>query len=804
EGKHKERVDGIEGEALEKLILKNWRDLITAAAAIRPLIILIEDMHWADTSSITFLESLFKLVKKNQILFINVFRPGHKDTGDFIQEFLNENLPEDHITIKIDPLIETESRKLIGNLLHNSSLPSEVCEMIIRKTEGNPFFIEEVIRSFIDDGIIEIKGNEFIITEKIHQANIPETINEVILSRVDKLDEKTKDLLKTASVIGRNFYYKVLEEAADIIGELDSRIEYLKDVQLIGESKKKEEIEFLFKHALAQQATYESIIQNTKKELHLKIARSIEKVFTENLHEHYGSLAYHYGKAENFEKTEEYLIKAGDEAMKTAASAEAINHYKKVIKIINSDDLQNKCQQKTLDIEEKLAYAYYAQGLNRNASELFIKVLSTSNLSKVPKNRFLLLFKVFKSLIQLNFKIKLSKGEVGKRANDHDNRLLKMVLCQGEAGVTFSPKDTFFRNLILLNGFPIQTLATSNFGIVCLLTISCIFPWTGRGIKYGRMLNRFTSSVMDSQEDIILLYIKYIKAMYDYFVDQLSHDNEDDKVFKLGMETGLVWPPTIYHAYRGVGYIELGRSIETKHLIKNLYQIANDMENSFSRTQHYRVQQTFFIKYRLMDKVIDNSEDIIKFISKTDHSTILLLIHCITSIAYSIKGDINKAKQHFHKAEDLSEKLWLKYYTSMTLLAKAYIEMKKIEISLNKDNSIKDLLLTSKLLVDASKKVNCNKVEAFRIRAIAFNQNNQASKSLKYFKKSIEFANWYGAKLELSRKYFELGKFLSDPKTKRKQLNGLSGKEYLEKARAMFEEMSLQWDLGEYQKYIDD
>ena len=109
-------------------------------------------------------------------------------------------------------------------------------------------------------------------------------------------------------------------------------------------------------------------------------------------------------------------------------------------------------------------------------------------------------------MIQLNLKIKLSKGKVGKRANNHDNRLLKMVLYQGEAFATFSPKDTFFRSLIILNGFPIQTLATSNFGIVCLIGISCIFPWTGRGVKYGRMLNRFTSSVMDSQENLIWLY----------------------------------------------------------------------------------------------------------------------------------------------------------------------------------------------------------------------------------------------------------------------------------------------------------
>ncbi|OYT13066.1 MAG: hypothetical protein B6I19_07050, partial [Bacteroidetes bacterium 4572_114] len=327
-GMHKERVDGIEGEALEKLILKNLRDLIVTSVKVTPLIIVIEDMHWADSSSITMLESLFKLSGSHRVMFINILRPGYKESGDYILKYLVDNLPGDHITINISPLANTESKELIDNLLQKARLPEEINEVIIKKTEGNPFFIEEVIRSFIDEGIVEIKDNHFRVTDKIHNAKIPETINDVILSRVDKLDEKTRELLNTASVIGRNFYYKVLEEATDTIEEMDERLEYLKDVQMISESKPKEEIEYLFKHALAQQLTYDSIIQQSRKDLHLKIARSIEKVFAENIQDYYGTLAYHYTKAENKEKTIHYLILAGDESMKSGASSEASSFYK--------------------------------------------------------------------------------------------------------------------------------------------------------------------------------------------------------------------------------------------------------------------------------------------------------------------------------------------------------------------------------------------------------------------------------------------------------------------------------------------
>ena len=132
---------------------------------------------------------------------------------------------------------------------------------------------------------------------------------------------------------------------------------------------------------------------NSKKELHLKIARSIEKVFAENIHEFYGTLAYHFEQADNLEKAEEYLILAGDEAMKTAASAEAIHYYEKVLKgIIYNGSALNK-PKKVTDIEEKLAYAYYAQGHNIKAAEIFNRVLLTYHIySKIPENKLFLTF----------------------------------------------------------------------------------------------------------------------------------------------------------------------------------------------------------------------------------------------------------------------------------------------------------------------------------------------------------------------------------------------------------------------------
>ncbi len=803
-GKHKERVAGIEGEALEKLILENLRDLITAVAAIRPLIILIEDLHWADSSSVIFLESLFKLVQKNQIIFINVFRPGHKETGDYILGFLNENLPEDHITIKIDPLIETESRELIGNLLHRTSLPAEICEIIIRKTEGNPFFIEEVIRSFIDDGIIEIKDNEFFITEKIHQANIPETINEVILSRVDKLDEKTKDLLKTASVIGRNFYFKVLEEAADTIGELDDRIEYLKDVQLIGESKQKDEIEFLFKHALAQQATYESIIQNTKKELHLKIARSIEKVFIDNQHEPYGSLAYHYGKAENQEKAEEYLIKAGDQALGSGASSEAFSFFKEALSIYSKRPDIKTDDNKIVNLYYKIGLALHQGGNNIEAINYFDRYLELNDFH-FPKNKLIkflgFIYYFFYFIIFIYFNRYFNK----KPHSDTSLKMLFIFSQRGEAMTTVNPARFFIEVFYISRIFCKYDFTKSDITAGVLCEMSPGFFWIGISFRIPQKILELSRMIINKKQPKSFIKYHFTKSVFEFLTGSWKKDKDIENIYTLGMRIGDFWGIAIYILYCGLKEIESGSWKETKKYIDRLLDISEFFENSHAKAQYYRLESHACNKFRKLDDTLKSTDEGKLYTAKTGHVAMLLVIYCNRSIAFSLTNEIAEAEINLREAEKLlADRKRVIIYHTIFLLAKTHFEIALLNKS-QKDKAVAKIALqSSKLLIKKSKKAVGNLTEAYRLRANIFWMLNKRSKAFHNFSKSIAIGEKYNGKLELSRTYFELGKFLSDPKTKYNELNGNSASHYLEKAKSMFEEMDLHWDLEEYQKYIDN
>ena len=189
-GRYAERMKGIEGEALEKLILKNVRDLITRGTQRAPVVAILEDLHWADTSSIELMEFLFRLAAKERIVFINVFRPGYAETGDRITKTIQEEYPDKYTEIALQPLDEKQTEILITNLLNIKGFPHRLKDQIIERAGGNPYFIEEVVRSFIDEGAVVMKEGGFEVTDKLSTMSIPRTINEVLMARIDRLTRR--------------------------------------------------------------------------------------------------------------------------------------------------------------------------------------------------------------------------------------------------------------------------------------------------------------------------------------------------------------------------------------------------------------------------------------------------------------------------------------------------------------------------------------------------------------------------------------------------------------------------------------
>ena len=258
-GEHLEKIKDVEGEALEKLIFNSIRKLLIKSSQTIPLVFILEDMHWADTSSIEFTESLMGLVEHNRICFINIFRPDYTETSERFIKTANTLYPKIYSPISLHPLNRDHGEKLVANLIDIKDLSLPIREQILDKANGNPFFTEEIIRSIIDveDGVL--KNGVLKATSKFDELVIPQTINDVLMARIDRLDEKTRNLITIASVIGRNFFYRILVDIIHPKENIDKSLSYLKEAQLIVERNRMGELEYLFKHALTQEVAYESI-----------------------------------------------------------------------------------------------------------------------------------------------------------------------------------------------------------------------------------------------------------------------------------------------------------------------------------------------------------------------------------------------------------------------------------------------------------------------------------------------------------------------------------------------------------------
>ena len=225
-------------------------------------------------------------------------RPEERPAAARLRESALKDHERRYTEIRLNPLSPTECTDLMDNLLDIENLPSRIRQVILQKADGNPFFLEEIMRTLIDKGAVRPENGRWKVTSQIKTITIPDTVQGVIMARIDRLDEEVKQVLKTASVIGRTFLYRLLKEVIEAVKELDKDLDRLTATDLIREKQKIPELEYIFKHALVQESTYESILLKKRHELHGKVASAIETLFSDRLEEFSSVLAYHYAKAE--------------------------------------------------------------------------------------------------------------------------------------------------------------------------------------------------------------------------------------------------------------------------------------------------------------------------------------------------------------------------------------------------------------------------------------------------------------------------------------------------------------------------
>jgi class 3 adenylate cyclase/tetratricopeptide (TPR) repeat protein len=806
-GRYAERVKGIEGEALEKLIMKNVRDLLTKATELNPLVIVTEDLHWADTSSIELMESLFRLAETQRILFINVFRPDHKETGDRMVETIKERFPQYYVEIMLEPLDDRMSEALIDNMLNIKGLHHALIDQVVQRSGGNPFFIEEVVRSFIDEGAVVVKGGAFEVTEKIEQMVIPHTISDVLMARIDRLEEKTRDLVKVASVIGRSFFYRILKEMTKTIEDIDSRLSYLKEIQLIRERKRMEELEYLFKHALAQEAAYESVLLQKRKELHLKVANSIEKVFKTKLHEFYGMLAYHYSKGEDIDKAEEYMIKAGEEALSSSASHEALSYYREALDLYLKKYGETADPEKLATLEKNIAIALYNKGEMEEALVYLERVLKRWGIQP-PQHKVLMLTKLLYDLLIVALNLYFPSKKSRKVPTLKDRDMFNLSRKKGAALASINPMRMFAEVIGDIKKILKFDLGKIESGYDTLFSGTGVFASTALSYRLSKKFWEYGERFIDKNNPREFFELTLHRDFHNYLCGNWDDIQDYDALLvDENLKVGLFWDVSVLlwtHCYLK---IYKGMFNDAYSLLEKFLKIANDYEyKEGMRLQLLSELATLLEVRKLNDALRPVEKYELLFKNVTDTETMLFLGG--RTKLQILLNDYDEAEKSVRQAEEIYRKndivppifaepyLWSRFHLDIGLLEESIFNNNKPDIKKYGKQTYK----SSKTLLQNAKKYAGRRSGILSLVARYHWLIGKQNKAVKFWKQAIEEGKRLGQRPDLARTYMEIGKRFLEEKSKYKELNGISAKEYLEKAKTMFQEMDLQWDLDELNK----
>jgi tetratricopeptide (TPR) repeat protein len=275
---------------------------------------------------------------------------------------------------------------MVVHLLGTEDLSRDLEDLILEKTEGVPFFVEELVKSLNDLGVIENRDNKFVLTQDADLPIIPSTIQDLIMARVDSLPEGPKEVLQAGSVIEREFGYKLIKLVTGLPEqELLTLLSILKDSELLYERGVYPECTYVFKHALTREVVYDSILTNSKKKLHEKIGNALENLCKENIEEHYGVLAEHYVIGENWEKGAEYAKLAGKVAAKKASLNAAIAYAEKRVTCLERLPKTGELQKEIIDARTALGLYMATLQYIGSAKEAIAPIIDSASKSASKK-----------------------------------------------------------------------------------------------------------------------------------------------------------------------------------------------------------------------------------------------------------------------------------------------------------------------------------------------------------------------------------------------------------------------------------
>jgi class 3 adenylate cyclase/predicted ATPase len=319
-------------------------DQMDRLAAQTPLLIVFEDVHWIDPTSQELLDRMVERVDSLRVLIVITFRPVYAAPWG----------GHPHVTaLALNRIGRQASQAMVSALTGNKTLPDDVLEQILAKTDGVPLFVEELTKTVLEAGLLEEKAGRYVLSGPLPSLAIPATLHDSLMARLDRLSP-IKEIAQTAAVIGREFSHELLAAVCRTgEGELEDALDQLLEAELVFRRGSPPKASYIFKHALVQDAAYESLLKSRRQELHETVARVLEEQFSDIRETQPELLAHHFTEAGLTEKALAYWLEAGRQSVARCAHVEAISHLEKGLALL--DALPKDLERTRIEIDYRLA-----------------------------------------------------------------------------------------------------------------------------------------------------------------------------------------------------------------------------------------------------------------------------------------------------------------------------------------------------------------------------------------------------------------------------------------------------------------
>lgn len=370
-------IQGLIGQEVEETVdmsPEEWRkrlqtamlNLLSGIARQAPTVFCMEDIHWGDAASFKLLKDII-LNFEQPALLICTTRPHASLFTSHEQEFIAPLYTE----IRLNELSPAEAEDMMESMLNTEALPEDLCRLIRKRAEGNPFYLEEILNALVESNALTLEDGRWRLHRAFKETDIPSTIHGVIASRMDQLGPENKRILQEAAVIGRAFLYDILKRISVYGDAVDSGLYKLERAGLIKPRALHPEMEFMFKHALIQEVSYRSLLRRERQRVHERIGRTIEHIYQDRLSEFDETLAIHFQKSTATDKATDYLIRSGTKALRRCALDESDQYFQTAKSMLEQQQLATPhTKKRLLDVVNQWAFVFYYKGLNRELQEL--------------------------------------------------------------------------------------------------------------------------------------------------------------------------------------------------------------------------------------------------------------------------------------------------------------------------------------------------------------------------------------------------------------------------------------------------